>query len=74
MAIVEPIKTPRTTDQKEIEKFFQEIARRFSYHTYSGNPTTNITPRWVGDTCLDTSNTEWYISTGLTAADWEVTT
>jgi hypothetical protein len=74
MAIVEPVKPPRTTDPKEIEKFFKEIAQRFSYLTYAGNPTGNLTPRWTGDNCLDTTNTEWYRSTGPLAADWEITT
>jgi len=78
MAIVEPIKPPRQYqgqyDPKEVDKFYQEMARRFSYHTYDGNPTNNILPRWVGDWALDITNTEWYRSTGLTVADWEVTT
>lgn len=74
MAIVEPVKPPRTSDPKEINKFFIEVAKRLSYITYAGNPTNNVTPRWIGDDCLDITNTEWYRSTGLTSADWEVTT
>jgi hypothetical protein len=74
MGIVEPIKPPRTADDKEIERFFREIASRLSYLTYAGNPTNNLVPRWIGDNCLDTTNTEWYKATGTLAADWEITT
>ena len=74
MAIVEPVKPPRTNDPKEVEKFFREVAKRFSFHTYAGNPTDVVVPRWIGDLCLDTSNTEWYKSTAATAASWEIIT
>lgn len=74
MAIVEPIKPPRTNDPKEVGKFLIEVAKRLSYLTYAGDPTNNVTPRWIGDNCLDTSNTEWYKSTGISAASWEITT
>jgi hypothetical protein len=74
MGIVEQVKPPRTNDPKEVDKFYREVAQRFSYITYSGDPTGNVIPRWIGDNVLDTSNTEWYRSTGLTSADWEITT
>jgi hypothetical protein len=74
MAIVEPVKPPRTSDPKEIEKFFREEAIRLSYLTYAGNPTNNLIPRWIGDNCLDTTNSNWYKSTGMLAADWKKTT
>lgn len=74
MAIVEPIKPPRTNDPKELKEFFRMVSLRFSYHIYAGDPTGSVVPRWVGDLCLDTSNTEWYRSTGITAASWEIMT
>ena len=74
MAIVEPVKPPRTTDPKELTEFFRQVAIRLSYQTYAGDPTGTVTPRWVGDLCLDTTNTEWYRATGTTIADWENTT
>jgi hypothetical protein len=78
MAIVEPVKTPRLNpekyDPKELSLFFQEVSRRLSYLTYAGDPTGNTIPRWIGDWCFDTANTEWYRSTGTTTADWEITT
>ena len=74
MAIVEPIKPPRTDDPKEMEKFFREVAQRLSYLTSDGDPTGTVIPRWIGDRCLDVTNTEWYFSTGLTVAHWEITT
>lgn len=74
MGIVEPIKPPRTSDPKEADKFFQEIALRNSYQTYAGIPTGVVTPRWTGDMVLDTTNADWYKSTGATSADWKVMT
>lgn len=71
MAIVEPIKPPRNMeDGKEVDRFYRDISLRQGYQTYAGNPTNNITPRWIGDDCLDTSNGKWYRSIGDAAADW----
>lgn len=74
MSILEPIKPPRTDDNKEMGKFLREVAIRLSFHVYAGDPNSHIVPRWLGDWCFDTSNTEWYRSTGTTSADWELTT
>ena len=73
MATVTPIKPPQTNDPKEIEKFFREAAKRYTYLEYAGNPNSNILPRWVGDVCLDTSSNEWYKSASLLITGWEKT-
>lgn len=72
--IVEPVKTPRTDSTQEVERFFRIVAQRLSYISNDGNPTGAVIPRWIGDRCFDSTNTEWYVSTGTTAADWEITT
>ena len=71
MAIVSPIVPPRTNDQKEIDKFYREMAKRFSYHENAGSPSGSITPRWIGDLCLDTTNDDWYKAYGSTNTDWK---
>lgn len=38
---------------------------------YAGNPTNNVTPDYRGQYCFDTSNDDYYISTGTTNADWK---
>jgi hypothetical protein len=72
MAIVEPVKPPRTSDPKEIDKFFREVANHFSYIDGAANPvTSSVLPRWPGDFYYETSSTDWWRSTGITAASWE---
>lgn len=70
MAIVNPVQAPRTNDQTEVDRFYRTLALRLSYQTYAGDPTGAAVPRWVGDRCLDTTNSAWYTATGTTAADW----
>jgi hypothetical protein len=70
MAIIKPVTIPRTTDQQEIRKFFEQVVERISYQTYAGSPASNIVPRWIGDLCHDTTNSDWYKSTGITDSDW----
>ena len=41
-----------------------------TYTEYAGNPTNNLTPEFVGQTCLDTTNDVFYIATGTAAANW----
>lgn len=72
MAIVEPINPPRNmADEKEMERWTREISRRQSYNSYAGNPTNNVTPRWVGERCLNSVASDWYMSTGPLAANWK---
>ena len=40
------------------------------YRTYSGSPSGNLTPYWVGDLVLDTAASKWYKSWGSTNTDW----
>jgi hypothetical protein len=70
MAIVSPIGVPRTTDPKEVRKWWERVSVLLSYQTYAGDPTGNIVPRRIGDLCLDTTNSDWYKSTGVVAASW----
>ena len=74
MAIINPVQSPRTNDPQEIDRFFKVMTGRISYQTYAGDPTAVVTPRWVGDRCLDTSNNKWYFSHGTAAADWKAAT
>lgn len=73
MAIINSIKPPRTLDPKEVALFFEALAARHSYVTYAGDPTGNVTPRFFGETCFNTSKGLWYKAFGLTSADWSLT-
>ena len=46
------------------------LSLRLSHTTYAGDPTNNLTPNFRGELCFDTSNNDWYRSTGTTSADW----
>lgn len=72
--IVQPVKPPRTEDIRETTEWMRIISERLGYLQSTGSPAGSVVPRWVGDRYFDTSNTEWYLSTGLTSADWEVAT
>jgi hypothetical protein len=74
VAIVNPVQAPRTADPQELDRFFKVLAGRLSYQTSAGDPTGSVTPRWVGDRCLDTVNNKWYFSHGTAAADWKAST
>lgn len=74
MAIVEPISVPRTSDPKELRKWFQAVVSRLSYQTNAGDPTGSVLPRWIGDRCHDITNDNWYISHGTANTDWKLTT
>lgn len=75
MPIIEPVKQPRTSDPKEIDKFFMGIAQRLSYISGSSNPVSaGVLPRWAGDWFYETTSGNWFKSTGLTAASWEQVT
>ena len=74
MAIVRTIGVPKTADARELGRWYEKVAERLSYQTYAGDPTGNILPRWVGDRCLDTSGSDWYLATGTAAASWKAAT
>jgi hypothetical protein len=40
------------------------------YRTYAGDPNNNITPNYIGEECLDTSNNKWYKAYGLSGNQW----
>ena len=71
MPIITPVTVPRTQDHREIRKWREGLATRNGYQTYAGDPTTNIVARWIGDECLDTTNSDWYKSTGVAASTWK---
>lgn len=48
-----------------------EIAKRLCFVESAGNPTTNLTPDFIGQECFDTANAAFYVATGLTSADWK---
>ena len=48
-----------------------ELAMRLGYTTYAGDPTNNVTPQFIGQEILDTSNNDWYIAHGLTSSTWQ---
>ncbi len=37
---------------------------------FAGNPNNNLTPNYVGEECLDTTNNKWYKSFGLVINQW----
>jgi hypothetical protein len=74
MSIVKPAREPNTADALEVKRFLREVATRLSYHQMTGDPSGSLTPRWVGDTCIDQTTGDIYKSNGLTAASWQKTT
>lgn len=50
------------------------LAERIGYTTYNGNPTNNVTPKFIGQVVFDTANSNWYKSTGTAAANWKAMT
>jgi len=53
-----------------LENFIQKA----SHQTYAGDPTGNVTPNYIGEECLDTTNETFYIATGTTSSDWKAMT
>ena len=47
------------------------IAKFMVYTTYAGSPASNLTPTHIGQSCLDTTNDDFYLATGLTSSDWK---
>jgi len=39
----------------------------------AGNPTSSVTPAYIGQVCHDTSNDDWYISHGVANTEWKIT-
>ncbi len=49
----------------------KEIAKRLGYTTYAGDPTNNLTPEFIGQECLDTSNSAWYKAHSEANSGWK---
>ena len=59
------------SDAKEIIDTVNELIRIIGdYEENEGSPIGVITPKEIGDWCLDTTNNVWYRATGETSADW----
>jgi len=39
-------------------------------YTYAGDPSDTITPRRIGDICIDTVNNDVYIATSASTSGW----
>lgn len=48
-----------------------EIAKRLCFIENAGAPTGTITPEFIGQQCFDTANSDFYVATGLAAANWK---
>jgi hypothetical protein len=51
-----------------------KIAELQVYVTYAGSPATNVVPAFIGQWCFDTVDEDFYLATGLEAADWKQVT
>jgi len=51
-----------------------EVAKLLVYVTYAGTPASNLTPAFIGQSCFDTTNEDFYLATGLTTSDWKQVT
>ena len=38
--------------------------------TFAGDPNNNITPNYIGEECLDTTNNKWYKAFGAAGNQW----
>lgn len=48
-----------------------QVKKRLIYATYAGTPGGNVTPEFIGQWLLDTSNSDFYMAVGLTNTDWK---
>jgi hypothetical protein len=48
-----------------------ELYKRLAYVTSAGSPAGVVTPEFVGQECFDTTNSDWYRSTGAAAGNWK---
>lgn len=46
-------------------------ARYLGHTTYAGDPTNNVTPEFVGQDCLDTTNSKWYKAASTASSSWK---
>lgn len=49
---------------------WDEARKYMTYVEYAGDPTNNVTPEFVGQHCLNTVGSVFYIATGTAAANW----
>jgi hypothetical protein len=72
MATVYPVVPPKS--DTELLRFYEAISRHLSYQTGGGSPSGSVTPRFLGDKYLDTTNDDWYVAYGSGNTDWKSTT
>lgn len=49
-----------------------ELAKAVGHVEYAGDPTNNVAAAYVGQTCHDTSNDDWYIAHGVATSAWKI--
>ena len=55
-----------------LDRQIKELELSLKPLTGSGDPTGTVTPRWLGDQWFDSTGSVWYVSTGVTSADWQL--
>jgi hypothetical protein len=49
-----------------------DLADAVGYVENAGSPVSSLTPDFIGQLCLDTTNSVFYRATGVTTADWQL--
>ena len=52
----------------------QRNLNRVAYRTTAGSPAGTIAPAYIGEEVLDSTNSNWYKSTGMTNTNWKLLT
>lgn len=50
------------------------LAEQLGWIEYAGNPTNNVTPKFIGQWCFDTANANLYVATTILSSGWKTTT
>lgn len=48
--------------------------RLLTYITNAGTPVSAVVPQFIGQFCLNTTGSQFFIAVGLTSADWKAIT
>lgn len=52
--------------------YMDELRKIVTHTSYAGDPTSNVTPAFVGQICHDTANDDWYIAHGTANTAWKI--